>query len=96
MLRNAEVFQGIPADEYDQCVKFLRPRLAFVRANPGQPIFKQGDWADAFYMVRLGHIRVGIRQAAPGIPDLFAIKPEQVVETCVASALQAVGARAPA
>jgi Fe-S-cluster-containing hydrogenase component 2/CRP-like cAMP-binding protein len=62
VLRNAEVFEGLPAAEYDACVEFLRPRLAFVRANPGQPIFKQGDWADAFYMVRLGHIRVGIRQ----------------------------------
>jgi AcrR family transcriptional regulator len=53
-------------------------------------------WTQTLGAMHLARIRVGIRQAAPGIPDLFAIKPEQVVETCVASALQAVGARAPA
>ena len=36
------------------------PRLSFVRVNPGQTIFRQGDWADDLYLVRLGHVRVDI------------------------------------
>lgn len=49
-------------------------------------------WTQTLGTMHLARIRVGIKQAAPGIPALFAIAPEQVVETCVASALQAVGA----
>jgi Fe-S-cluster-containing hydrogenase component 2/CRP-like cAMP-binding protein len=41
-------------------VDFLRPNLSFVRVNPNQLMFRQGDWADALYMVRLGHVRVSI------------------------------------
>jgi AcrR family transcriptional regulator len=52
-------------------------------------------WTQTLGAMHLARIRVGIREAAPGVPDLFTIAPEQVVETCVASALQAVGAGAP-
>ena len=41
--------------------------------------------------MHLARIRVGVRSAAPGIPELFAVEPERVVETCVASALATVG-----
>jgi hypothetical protein len=34
-----------------------------------------------------------VRGAAPGIPELFRVDPDRVVETCVASALATVGAR---
>ena len=40
----------------------------------------------------LARIRVGIRQAAPGIPELFSVDAEQLERTCVASALATVGA----
>jgi AcrR family transcriptional regulator len=49
-------------------------------------------WTQTLGAMHLARIRVGIREAAPGIPDLFSIAPDQVVETCVASALRAVGA----
>ena len=42
--------------------------------------------------MHLARIRVGMREAAPGIPALFSIAPERVVESCVQAALQAVGA----
>ena len=41
--------------------------------------------------MHLARIRVGVRSAAPGIPELFGVKPERVVDTCVASALATVG-----
>lgn len=50
-------------------------------------------WTQVLGTMHLARIRVGLRQAAPGIPELFAVSPEQVVQTCVSSALAAVGAR---
>ena len=50
-------------------------------------------WTQVLGAMHLVRIRVGVRQAAPGIPELFTIAPEQVVQTCVASALATVGAR---
>jgi AcrR family transcriptional regulator len=49
-------------------------------------------WTQILGATHLARIRVGIRQAAPGVPELFAVAPEQVAETCVASALATVGA----
>lgn len=50
-------------------------------------------WAHALGVMHLARIRVGVRQAAPGVPALFAIEPEQVAATCVDGALRIVGAR---
>ena len=44
--------------------------------------------------MHLARIRVGVRQAAPGIPELFTVAPERVIETVVAHALAIVGAAA--
>jgi AcrR family transcriptional regulator len=49
-------------------------------------------WTQTLGTMHLARIRVGVRQAAPGIPALFTIAPEQVVETCVRSALATAGA----
>jgi AcrR family transcriptional regulator len=50
-------------------------------------------WTQTLGAMHLARIGVGLRQLAPGIPDLFPVAPEQVVEACVASALATVGAR---
>jgi AcrR family transcriptional regulator len=50
-------------------------------------------WTQTLGTMHLARIRVGVRQAAPGIPALFSIAPERVVETCVAAALAAAGVR---
>jgi AcrR family transcriptional regulator len=49
-------------------------------------------WTQTLGTMHLARIRVGVKQAAPGIPALFSIAPEQVIETCVRSALAAAGA----
>ena len=46
-------------------------------------------WTQTLGTMHLARIRVGVKQAAPGIPALFSIAPDQVVETCVRSALAA-------
>ena len=53
-------------------------------------------WTQVLGAMHLARIRVGVRSAAPGIPELFSVEPERVVETCVASALATVGNRASA
>jgi AcrR family transcriptional regulator len=53
-------------------------------------------WTQVLGAMHLARIRVGVRSAAPGIPELFGVQPERVVETCVASALATVGNRVPA
>ena len=50
-------------------------------------------WTQVLGAMHLARSRVGLRLAAPGIPELFAVAPEQVVETCVASALATAGVR---
>src|SRR5262249_37361121 len=50
-------------------------------------------WTQVLGTMHLARMRVGIRQAAPGIPALFEVEPERVVETCVTAALAAAGAR---
>jgi Fe-S-cluster-containing hydrogenase component 2 len=62
VLRDADLFSDIEDAEYKRIVEYLRPRISFVRVNPGQAVFRQGDTANAMYLVRLGHVRIGIQR----------------------------------
>jgi hypothetical protein len=48
-------------------------------------------WTQTLGAMHLARIRVGLRQAAPGIPELFSISPQAVVETCIDNALATAG-----
>ena len=50
-------------------------------------------WTQVLGATHLARIRVGVRQVAPGIPELFVVDPERLVDTCVASVLATVGAQ---
>jgi AcrR family transcriptional regulator len=52
-------------------------------------------WTQILGATHLARIRVGVREVAPGIPELFSVEPDQVARTCVASALATVEARPP-
>jgi len=39
-------------------IDYLRERVELVRYAPGEVIFEQGDLADAFYLVRIGFVKV--------------------------------------
>jgi Fe-S-cluster-containing hydrogenase component 2 len=60
VLQGTVLFSDIGEKEYGQIVDFLRHRLSFVRVSPGQVLFEQGDRADALYLIRLGHVRIGV------------------------------------
>jgi AcrR family transcriptional regulator len=49
-------------------------------------------WTQMLGAMHLARIGVGLREAAPGIPELFRVEPDDLVRTCVASALATVGA----
>jgi hypothetical protein len=49
-------------------------------------------WTQGLGLMHLARIRVGVRSLAPGIPALFPVESEQIVRTCVQSALANVGA----
>jgi AcrR family transcriptional regulator len=49
-------------------------------------------WTQMLGVMHLARIRVGVKQLAPGVPGLFPVKPEQIVRTCVSSALATAGA----
>jgi AcrR family transcriptional regulator len=49
-------------------------------------------WTQTLGAMHLARIGVGLREAAPGIPELFTVEPEQLVESCVRTALLTAGA----
>ena len=58
-LKSVPVFSAMPAD----FIAYLRDRVELIRYSPGDVIVKQGDVADAFYLVRLGFVKVSERRA---------------------------------
>jgi CRP-like cAMP-binding protein/Fe-S-cluster-containing hydrogenase component 2 len=64
-LRSLPAFADLLEDEreFARAVAFLRPRVELVRLNPGEVVFRQGDPADNFYMIRIGFIKVSQRHA---------------------------------
>jgi AcrR family transcriptional regulator len=51
-------------------------------------------WTSILGTMHLARLGIGVRQLGPGVPGLFPVTPERVVETCVANALAVVGASA--
>lgn len=51
-------FQDLNEDERNACAEFLRDRVELIRVDPGQTIFRQGERADAMYIIRLGFVKV--------------------------------------
>lgn len=49
-------------------------------------------WTQVLGTMHLARAGVGVREVGPGIPELFTVAPERVVQTCVESALALVGA----
>ena len=50
-------FADLTKEERDQCRGFLRDKVQLIRVDPGQVIFRQGEPADGFYMVRQGYVK---------------------------------------
>ncbi|MCI0357934.1 MAG: cyclic nucleotide-binding domain-containing protein [Planctomycetaceae bacterium] len=57
-LRQVRLFADLSEADRQLCVKILRPACKLYRLEPGQAIFRQGERADCFYMIRIGHVKV--------------------------------------
>jgi CRP-like cAMP-binding protein len=60
-LRSIPLLSAVSDEVRQQCVDFLAPRVELMHLDPGQIIFRQGEPADHFYMVRLGFVKVSQR-----------------------------------
>jgi AcrR family transcriptional regulator len=49
-------------------------------------------WTQTLGAMHLPRIGVGVKQAGPGVPGLFTIEPDEIVASCVRSAMATVGA----
>lgn len=63
-LRSVPEFARLGEEQFRSLVDYLRPRVELIRYHPGQVVFRQGDPADHFYLVRIGFVKVS--QARPG------------------------------
>ena len=62
VLHNNELFRDLDEDTFTKIVDHLRKRISFIRVRPGQVLFRQGDRANNLYLIRLGHVRVGVQR----------------------------------
>jgi len=53
-LAGVPLLQGLSREFVDS----LRPKVKLLRFDPGQPIFREGDAADGFFLVRIGFVKV--------------------------------------
>jgi len=53
-IKSVPEFASMP----DEFIAYLRDRVQLTRFSPGEVIVRQGDVADAFYMVRMGFVKV--------------------------------------
>src|SRR5258706_6171874 len=59
-LSKVPFFAGLTPEERRTCQTFLQDRVKLLNLEPGQAIFRQGEAADAFYMIRIGHVKVAM------------------------------------
>ena len=71
-LRSVPMFAELQPNEADfkRFLDFFRERVQLVRLAPGETIFKQNEKADAFFMVRVGFVKVSRHQ--PGGDEVLA------------------------
>jgi CRP-like cAMP-binding protein/Fe-S-cluster-containing dehydrogenase component len=65
-LRSVPIFARLLREEgqFQAFVNYVRPRVDLIRLNPGEIVFRQGDPAEHFYLVRVGFVKV--TQQRPG------------------------------
>lgn len=57
-LQSVPFFASLAPQEREHCIDYLRDQIELVRLEPGQLVFRQGEPADHFYLVRLGFVKI--------------------------------------
>jgi CRP-like cAMP-binding protein/Fe-S-cluster-containing hydrogenase component 2 len=74
-----ELFKGLE----DAVLDRLIAEVELVNFKPGKVIVNQGDVADAFYLVRGGYVKVGVKMGAGSLAATYLRKGDWVGETAV-------------
>jgi Fe-S-cluster-containing hydrogenase component 2 len=61
-LSRLPLFAALGVPDRQRLSRLIAPQVEFVRVDPGQTVYSQGDWADHCYLVRVGFVRVARRQ----------------------------------
>jgi CRP-like cAMP-binding protein len=75
-LRGAPVFAGVD----ESAIERLRLCAELVPFDPGTPIVEQGSAGDAFYLVRGGYVKVGVRTGAAELAVTYLRKGDHAGE----------------
>jgi Fe-S-cluster-containing hydrogenase component 2/CRP-like cAMP-binding protein len=57
-LSSLPIFESLNESQRATATEYLRDKVDLVSVDPGQPIFRQGDVADDYYISRLGFVKV--------------------------------------
>ncbi len=57
-LSSLPLFDSLDDQLKEQAAKFLTDKASYSLVDPAQPIFKQGEVADAYYVIKLGSVKV--------------------------------------
>ena len=59
-LQKGQLFAGLSDEQSAACIKFLKDSedVSITQVDPGQAVFLEGNKADSFYIVYLGHVSV--------------------------------------
>jgi CRP-like cAMP-binding protein/Fe-S-cluster-containing hydrogenase component 2 len=57
-VRDVSLFESLSPQEREACHEILLAESKLVSLDPGQTVFRQGERPDAFYMVRIGHVKL--------------------------------------
>lgn len=63
-LQRLPLLSDLQPEARDRAIELLRNRVDLISVDPGQTIFRQGEPADALYIVRLGFVKVSQRLGA--------------------------------
>ena len=71
-LRQVPLFKVFDDATREQCIQELKDKIDLVRVDPGQVIFRQGEPADHFYLIRVGYVKfTRVRQGQEQVLDYF-------------------------
>ncbi len=61
-LKRLRIFKDLSPEGHKVAARIISEDIDLIRVEPGEPIFKQGDVQDDFFLIRLGYVKVSRKQ----------------------------------
>ncbi|MHB2018002.1 MAG: cyclic nucleotide-binding domain-containing protein [Candidatus Xenobia bacterium] len=84
-IRSVALFSDLNKEEMDFLVGALTERVEFHNYNPGDQIIAEGTLADAFYMIRGGHVKVAMKRGVGEVALAYLGRGSYFGETAIVS-----------